>query len=94
MSEAVRSRLRALKLASPGWRGSLNPAAPSDLHAKLAAAYLQRGNADKAYAEMQTYVRTDPSGRFAAQARSLMHEIESSSSSSARRRVEPAPAKP
>ena len=59
---------------------SLNPDAPSDLHAKLAAAYLRQGITDKAYAEMQTYMRLDPSGRFAAQARSLMHQIESSSS--------------
>jgi tetratricopeptide (TPR) repeat protein len=62
---------------------SLNPDAPSDLHAKLAAAYLRQGITDKAYAEMQTYVRVDPGGRFAAQARSLMHQIESSSSAAA-----------
>jgi tetratricopeptide (TPR) repeat protein len=72
---------------------SLNPDAPSDVHAKLAAAYLQQGKAHKAYAEMQTYVRMDPNGRFAAQARSLMRQIESSSST-AKSRVEPAPAKP
>ncbi len=59
---------------------SLNPDGPSELHAKLAAAYLRQGITDKAYTEMQTYVRLDPSGRFAAQARSLMHQIESSSS--------------
>jgi tetratricopeptide (TPR) repeat protein len=72
---------------------SLNPDAPSDVHAKLAAAYLQQGQADKAYAEMQTYVRIDPNGRFAAQARSLMRQIESSSST-AKSRLEPGPAKP
>ncbi len=72
---------------------SLDPDAPSDLHAKLAAAYVQQGKADKAYAEMQTYVRIDPNGRFAAQARSLMRQIESASSA-AGTRVEPAPAKP
>ena len=62
---------------------SLNPDAPSDLHAKLAAAYLRQGITDKAYAEMQTYVRVDPAGRFAAQARSLMRQIESSSPAAA-----------
>jgi len=72
---------------------SLNPDAPSDLHAKLAAAYLQQGQPDKAYAEMQTYVRIDPGGRFAAQARSLMHQIETASSTAAPR-VESTPAKP
>jgi tetratricopeptide (TPR) repeat protein len=71
---------------------SLNPAAPSDLHAKLAAAYLQQGQPDKAYAEMQTYVRIDPDGRFAAQARSLMRQIETAASTAAG--AEPTPAKP
>jgi len=59
---------------------SLNPGGPSELHAKLAAAYLRQGNNDKAYREMQTYLRLDPGGRFAAQARSLMRQIEASSS--------------
>ena len=72
---------------------ALNPDAPSDLHAKLAAAYLQQGNSGKAYAEMQTYVRTDPNGRFAAQARSLMRQIESSSSAGGPR-MEPEPPNP
>ncbi len=58
---------------------SLGPEGSSDLHAKLAAAYLRQGNSQKAYVEMQTYVRLDPDGRFAAQARSLMRQIESSS---------------
>jgi tetratricopeptide (TPR) repeat protein len=72
---------------------SLNPAAPSDLHAKLAAAYLQQGQPDKAYAEMQTYVRIDPDGRFAAQARSLMRQIETAAST-AGTQAQTAPAKP
>lgn len=59
---------------------SLSPNAPSELHTKLAAAYLRQGNTGKAYSEMQTYLRLDPDGRFAAQARSLMRQIETSSS--------------
>ena len=59
---------------------SLNPKGPSELHTKLAAAYLRQGNTHDAYLEMQTYLRLDPSGRFAAQAHSLMRQIESSSS--------------
>jgi tetratricopeptide (TPR) repeat protein len=57
---------------------ALNPQAPSELHAKLAAAYLQQGNSDKAYAEFQTYLRAEPDGRFASQAKRLVHYIESS----------------
>lgn len=71
---------------------SLNPEAPPDVHAKLAAAYLRQGKADKAYVEMRTYVRVDPNGRFAAQARSLMRQIESLSST-ARSPAGAAPAK-
>jgi tetratricopeptide (TPR) repeat protein len=57
---------------------ALNPQAPSELHAKLAAAYLQQGDAGKAYAEFQAYLRADPEGRFASQAKKLVHYIESS----------------
>jgi tetratricopeptide (TPR) repeat protein len=57
---------------------TLNPQAPSDLHAKLAAAYLQQGNSEKAYAEFQAYLRADPEGRFAPQAKRLVRYIESS----------------
>jgi regulator of sirC expression with transglutaminase-like and TPR domain len=57
---------------------TLNPQAPSELHAKLAAAYLQQGNSEKAYAEFQAYLRAEPEGRFATQAKRLVHYIESS----------------
>ncbi|HEY6271770.1 MAG TPA: tetratricopeptide repeat protein [Terriglobales bacterium] len=57
---------------------ALNPEAPSELHAKLAAAYLQQGDPERAYAEMQAYVRAEPDGHFATQARNLMRQIESS----------------
>jgi tetratricopeptide (TPR) repeat protein len=57
--------------------GSLNPAPPADLHAKLAAVYLQEGMNDKAYAEMQAYLQADLNGRFAAQIKTLMRRIES-----------------
>jgi tetratricopeptide (TPR) repeat protein len=57
---------------------TLNPQAPSELHAKLAAAYLHQGNSEKAYAEFQAYLRAEPEGRFATQAKRLVHYIESS----------------
>lgn len=74
----------------------LNPEAPSDLHAKLSAAYLREGNTEKAYAEMQTYLRVEPEGRYAAQLKSLMHQIESSGAAhlSADHLAPPAPPKP
>jgi tetratricopeptide (TPR) repeat protein len=57
---------------------ALNPQAPAEVHAKLAAAYLQQGNSEKAYAEFQAYLRAEPEGRFATQATRLVHYIESS----------------
>jgi tetratricopeptide (TPR) repeat protein len=51
---------------------AINPAPPAELHAKLAAVYLQGGARDKAYAEMQAYLRAEPSGRFASAFKALM----------------------
>ena len=56
----------------------LNPKAPTEVHAKLAAAYLQQGNSEKAYTEFRAYLRAEPEGRFAAQAKRLVQYIESS----------------
>jgi len=57
---------------------ALNPQASTEVHAKLAAAYLQQGNSEKAYTEFQAYLRAEPEGRFAAQAKRLVHYLESS----------------
>ncbi len=57
---------------------SLNPDPPAELHAKLSAAYLREGKSEKAHAEMEAYLRAEPQGRFAAQLKSLMHQMESS----------------
>jgi tetratricopeptide (TPR) repeat protein len=51
---------------------AIDPAAPAELHAKLAAAYLQGGARDKAYAEMQIYLRAEPKGRFASSFKAMM----------------------
>jgi len=57
---------------------SLNPAAPSELHVRLADLYHRMKAYDKAFAEMQAYLRDDPNGRFAARTRAVMQEMESS----------------
>lgn len=56
---------------------SLNPQPPPDLHAKLAAVYVEEGMNDKAYAEMQAYLDADAKGRFAPQIKMLMDRIKS-----------------
>jgi tetratricopeptide (TPR) repeat protein len=55
---------------------ALDPAPPADLHAKLAAVYVRGGAREKAYTEMQAYLRADPKGRFAAEFKALMPRLE------------------
>jgi len=55
---------------------ALDPAPPAELHAKLAAVYVRGGARDKAYAEMQAYLRADPNGRFASAFKALMSRLE------------------
>jgi len=50
----------------------IDPAPPAELHAKLAAVYLQGGARDKAYTEMQSYLRAEPAGRFASTFKAMM----------------------
>jgi tetratricopeptide (TPR) repeat protein len=57
---------------------SLNPAPPTELHVRLADLYHRMKAYDKAFAEMQAYLRDDPNGRFAARTRAVMQEMESS----------------
>jgi tetratricopeptide (TPR) repeat protein len=54
---------------------ALDPAPPAELHAKLAAVYLRRDARDKAYAEMQAYLRADPSGRFASAFKAMLPRL-------------------
>jgi tetratricopeptide (TPR) repeat protein len=54
---------------------SIDPAPPAEVHAKLAAVYLQGGARDKAYAEMQAYLQTEPSGRFASTFKAMMPRL-------------------
>jgi len=54
---------------------ALDPAPPAEVHAKLAAVYIQGGARDKAYAEMQAYLRAEPSGRFASAFKAMMPRL-------------------
>jgi len=55
----------------------LSTSVPAEIHVRLADIYLKQSAYDKAYAEMQVYVLAEPNGRYAARARSLMHQMES-----------------
>lgn len=57
---------------------SINPAVPPEFHVKLADVLLRQKKYQKAYAEMQAYLHTDPDGRFADETKSLMRRLESS----------------
>jgi tetratricopeptide (TPR) repeat protein len=57
---------------------ALDPAPPAELHAKLAAVYIRGGARDKAYAEMEAYLRAEPSGRFASAFRAMMPRLKPS----------------
>jgi len=57
---------------------ALDPAPPAELHAKLAAVYVQGGARDKAYAEMQAYLRVEPTGRFASAFKAMMARLAAS----------------
>lgn len=57
---------------------SINPTAlPPEFHVKLADVYLKQKEWEKAYAEMQAYLRVDPNGEFAQETHSLMKRMES-----------------
>jgi len=54
---------------------AIDPAPPAELHAKLAAVYFQGGARDKAYTEMQAYLKAEPSGRFASAFKAMMPRL-------------------
>jgi tetratricopeptide (TPR) repeat protein len=57
---------------------SLNTDPPAEIHVKLADVYFKKNALDKAYAEMDSYLRAEPNGRFAAKIRDFMKRLESS----------------
>jgi Tfp pilus assembly protein PilF len=76
---------------------SLNQSPPAELHVKLADVYLKEGAYDKAYEEMQAYLRADPNGRLAAKVKNIMQQMEASGIAKAAAKPpenQPPPAKP
>jgi len=57
---------------------SLNSDAPPELNVKLADVYLKENAFDKAYANMQEYLKAEPQGRFAQRIREIMKQMQSS----------------
>jgi tetratricopeptide (TPR) repeat protein len=57
---------------------SLNPAPPAELHVRLADLFQRMKNYEKAYVEMQVYLKEDPNGRFADRTRTVIRKMESS----------------
>ena len=62
---------------------SLSGAVPVEVHLRLADAYLQQKEYDQAYTELQTYLKIAPDGPLAAQARSLLPQVDSMRKSNA-----------
>jgi len=56
---------------------SLSSTVPAEIHVKLADVYLKQVAYQKAYTEMQAYVRAEPKGRFAPELKSVMRRMES-----------------
>jgi hypothetical protein len=50
---------------------------PADFHAELANAYVETDRYSNALAEMETYLRMDPKGRFAPRARRVSEALRS-----------------
>ncbi|MGD0695639.1 MAG: tetratricopeptide repeat protein [Terriglobia bacterium] len=53
----------------------LNPSPPPEFHVKLADVYLREKAYDKAYAQMDQYVKAEPNGRFATKTKNIMQEM-------------------
>jgi tetratricopeptide (TPR) repeat protein len=56
---------------------SLSSNPPPELHVKLADVYLRENAYDKAYANMQEYLKAEPQGRFAPRIREIMKQMQS-----------------
>lgn len=57
---------------------TLNPSHPSELFVKLADVYVKEQSFNKAYEEMQAYLRADPNGQFSARVKDIMRRMEAS----------------
>lgn len=54
---------------------SINQTPPPILHIKLADVYLKKSEFGKAYAEMQSYLREEPEGRFAPKIKAVIRQM-------------------
>jgi Tfp pilus assembly protein PilF len=57
---------------------TINPEVPPEFHLRLAGVYLKWKKQDKAYAELESYLRADPHGSMAEPARKMMQQLEAS----------------
>jgi Tfp pilus assembly protein PilF len=55
---------------------SLNPSPPAEFRVKLADVYLKENNYEKAYAQMQEYLKAHPDGPFALKIKNIMQQME------------------
>lgn len=56
----------------------LNPTPAPDFRVKLADLYLKEKAYDKAYSQMEEYLKAEPHGRFAARVKSIMEQMKAS----------------
>jgi tetratricopeptide (TPR) repeat protein len=56
----------------------LNPTPPPEFRVKLADLYLKEKAYDKAYSQMDEYLKAEPNGRFAARVKSIMEQMKAS----------------
>jgi tetratricopeptide (TPR) repeat protein len=55
---------------------SLNPTPPPEFRVRLADIYLKERLYEKAYAEMQVYLKAEPNGRFAQKVKNIMQQMQ------------------
>lgn len=55
---------------------SFNSSLPPEIHVRLADVYLKEYAYEKAFAEMQAYLKADPAGPYAAKIKNLMQKME------------------
>jgi tetratricopeptide (TPR) repeat protein len=55
---------------------SINPSPPAEFRVKLADIYLKENLYDKAFAEMQEYLKTEPNGPFAQKVKNIMQQMQ------------------
>jgi tetratricopeptide (TPR) repeat protein len=73
---------------------SLSSEIPAEIHVRLADIYTQQGAYDRAYGEMQTYLRAEPQGRFAAKVTEVMQRMETAGVSHSARTQPTTPSPP